>query len=200
MPTYLSVISFAWTAFVLIWLVSAFWVKRDVRGRGILGAWTQFVFVRIIIIAVAVFVFERVLDGSVHFSAGTPFILRNAIAVPLALGWVGATLTVIGIAFAVWARFHIGRNWSGVPSVKEDHELVTSGPYAFVRHPIYTGIICAAFGTALTGTVFGIVVFVFATLAFLRRIKKEEGIMLGLFPSAYPAYQARTKRLIPFIW
>jgi protein-S-isoprenylcysteine O-methyltransferase Ste14 len=77
---------------------------------------------------------------------------------------------------------------------------VTTGPYAYVRHPIYTGILLAALGTALTGTVFGIGVVVFASIVFLSRIGKEEKIMLELFPNEYPAYQARTKRLVPFVW
>ncbi|HEX6808031.1 MAG TPA: isoprenylcysteine carboxylmethyltransferase family protein, partial [Gemmatimonadaceae bacterium] len=86
------------------------------------------------------------------------------------------------------------------PAMKEGHELVTSGPYAFVRHPIYSGIILAALGTALTGTVFGAIVFVAATAVLISRVGREEQIMLELFPGVYPSYQSRTKRLIPFLW
>jgi protein-S-isoprenylcysteine O-methyltransferase Ste14 len=121
-------------------------------------------------------------------------------APPPALGWAAAVMTAIGIGLAIWGRVFIGRNWSPRPAVKEDHELVTTGPYAYVRHPIYSGILLAALGTALTGTVFGIGVVVFASIVFLSRIVREEKIMLELFPSEYPAYQARTKRLVPFLW
>jgi protein-S-isoprenylcysteine O-methyltransferase Ste14 len=116
------------------------------------------------------------------------------------LGWAAAVMTAIGIGLAIWARVFLGRNWSPRPAVKEHHELVTTGPHAFVRHPIYTGILVAAFGTALTGAVFGTAVFIFASIIFLSRIGKEEKIMLELFPNEYPAYQARTKRLVPFVW
>ena len=84
--------------------------------------------------------------------------------------------------------------------MKEHHELVTTGPYAYVRHPIYSGILLTALGTALAGTGFGIGVFVFGSIIFLSRIGTEEKIMLGLFPNEYPTYQARTKRLVPFVW
>ncbi|MBU6142132.1 isoprenylcysteine carboxylmethyltransferase family protein [Patescibacteria group bacterium] len=116
------------------------------------------------------------------------------------LGWIAACLTMLGVLFAIWARIHLGRNWSSVPTAKEGHELITSGPYRFVRHPIYTGILFAAFGAALTGSLFGIGIFILVCAIFLRRISKEEHIMLGLFPNTYPGYQTRTKRLIPFVW
>jgi protein-S-isoprenylcysteine O-methyltransferase Ste14 len=84
--------------------------------------------------------------------------------------------------------------------MKQEHELVTNGPYEYVRHPIYTGMLLAAFGSALTGSGFAIGVFVLASVLFLSRMPREEQIMLGLFPNAYPHYQAETKRLIPFVW
>jgi protein-S-isoprenylcysteine O-methyltransferase len=125
---------------------------------------------------------------------------RELFVPPALIGWIAAILSVAGIAFAIWARFHLGRNWSGVPTKKENHELVTSGPYRWVRHPIYSGVLLAAFGSALTGTIFGIGVFLVASIIFFFRIDKEEKIMLELFPNEYPAYQAMTKRLIPFVW
>jgi protein-S-isoprenylcysteine O-methyltransferase Ste14 len=84
--------------------------------------------------------------------------------------------------------------------MKQEHELVTNGPYEYVRHPIYTGMLLAAFGSALTGSAFAIGVFVEASILFLSRIPREEKIMLELFPNAYPRYQDETKRLIPFVW
>ena len=84
--------------------------------------------------------------------------------------------------------------------MKEHHELVTTGPYAYVRHPIYTGIMLATLGTALVGTIFGIVMFIVICVIFALRIGKEEKLMLELFPRQYPEYQKRTKRLVPFVW
>ena len=78
--------------------------------------------------------------------------------------------------------------------------LVTSGPYTYVRHPLYAGAILALFGSALTGSLVAVVLFIISIIFCLRRINKEERVMLGLFPGQYPAYQARTKRLIPYVW
>ena len=84
--------------------------------------------------------------------------------------------------------------------MKEQHELVTAGPYIYVRHPIYSGILLAALGTALMTSIFGIGMLIFISIFFALRINKEEKIMLELFPEQYPEYQKRTKRLVPFVW
>jgi protein-S-isoprenylcysteine O-methyltransferase Ste14 len=84
--------------------------------------------------------------------------------------------------------------------MKENHELVTSGPYALVRHPIYAGVMLALFGSALIGSMFSIGMFIVLSTVFALRLDAEERIMLELFPNAYPAYQKRTKRLVPFVW
>lgn len=84
--------------------------------------------------------------------------------------------------------------------MKEEHELVTTGPYASVRHPIDTGVMLAGLGSALTGSIFGIGLCILICIVSGSRMGKEERIMLALFPDDYPAYQARTKRLVPFVW
>lgn len=197
--TFYTVILSSWAIFLLVWAVAALGVKRDVRGRGFasvwLSAWPMRLLVALFLIAAAL----RMGPGArprPGFFGG-----RAALFVPsAALGWTAAALVVIGIAFAIWARVALGRNWSPRPSMKQEHELVTNGPYVYVRHPIYTGMLLAAFGSALTGSGFAIGVFVLASVLFLSRIPREEKIMLELFPNAYPQYQAKTKRLIPFVW
>lgn len=199
MITYEAVILWSWAAFLLVWFLSAFGVKRDVRGPGFSSVWWNFWPIRLAITMLVVFYGMR-LGRRVGSTPGF-FSDRAALFAPRpALGWMAAGLTAIGIGLAIWARVCLGRNWSPHPAVKEHHELVTTGPYAYVRHPIYTGVLLAAFGTALSGTVFGIGVFIVASIIFLARIRKEETIMLELFPNEYPAYQARTKRLLPFVW
>ena len=128
------------------------------------------------------------------------FFSQGIYATSLLLGWIAALLSVIGVSTAIWARVHLGRDWSPRPAMKVDHKLVTSGPYAYVRHPIYTGVILMAFGAAFTGSFFGIGIFVIASIVYVSRIWREERIMLELFPNEYPEYQKRTKRLIPFVW
>ncbi|MDE2051140.1 MAG: isoprenylcysteine carboxylmethyltransferase family protein [Gammaproteobacteria bacterium] len=105
---------------------------------------------------------------------------------------------ILGCSFAIWARVALGSNWSGRPTVKAGHELVVSGPYALTRHPIYTGILIAAFGTALADLqwrrALGVLL---VTLALLVKIRQEERLMIEAFPESYPGYQRRVKALIP---
>lgn len=114
--------------------------------------------------------------------------------------WVGAVLTLAGLLFAVWARVHIGRNWSGTITVKEDHALITGGPYRFVRHPIYTGLLLALIGFALArGEWRGVVAVALAFWAFWRKLRIEERWMREQFGVAYEEYSRRVSALIPFV-
>lgn len=199
--TYESIMRMSWAALIVVWGIGAFNVKRDIRGDGFAMFWYRYWPFRIVGIALVLFVLERIATRTAHFARSDAIVFGSTLFIPsLLVGWAAAALTVFGIAWAIWARVCLGRNWSSTPAVKEDHELVTNGPYRYVRHPIYTGVLLAAFGYALTGALFGIGVLVIACILFLRRIGKEERIMLELFPDAYPVYQAHTKRLIPWIW
>lgn len=200
MITYNAVIITSWAVFLLVWVLTSFNVKRDVAGGGLIGLWQRYWVVRLALMALVVFVVTRLYTHSARLVGPAALNARELFAAPLALNWAGAALSVFGIGIAVWARLYLGRNWSSRPVAKEGHELVTTGPYAYVRHPIYTGVIMAALGTALTGTLFGVGVFFIATGIFLSRIPREERIMQELFPNEFPAYRARTKRLIPFVW
>jgi protein-S-isoprenylcysteine O-methyltransferase Ste14 len=114
--------------------------------------------------------------------------------------WLGLLMVVLGLAFAVWARAHLGRNWSGTVTVKENHELIRTGPYGLVRHPIYTGLLFAILGTAVAfGEWRGLLAFGFLTLAFLFKLRREERFMSERFPNDYPRYRAEVPALIPFI-
>ena len=128
---------------------------------------------------------------------GTPLIPPNP-----ALGALGAGLCIAAVLFAIWARVTLGKNWSGaVAVVHEGHELVQTGPYRLVRHPIYTGLLFAMLGTALaTGTRASYLGVLLALIAFLIRIRIEEQLMTSQFPKQYPTYKERTRALIPFVW
>jgi protein-S-isoprenylcysteine O-methyltransferase Ste14 len=118
----------------------------------------------------------------------------------LALEAAGLAVTVLGAAFAIWSRLTLGRNWSSVPQVKEEHELVVKGPYRIVRHPIYTGLILAVAGTGLAldrGIGLFMLVLVFAS--YWLKIRVEEKLMMETFPKEYPEYRRRVKALIPGI-
>ena len=115
--------------------------------------------------------------------------------------WLGAAVTCGGLAFAVWARRTIGRNWSAIVTLKQDHELVTSGPYALVRHPIYTGLLFGFLGSAIAlGQWRGLLAVAIFYLAALRKYRLEERWMRERFGLAYDAYRARVKALVPFLF
>jgi protein-S-isoprenylcysteine O-methyltransferase Ste14 len=117
---------------------------------------------------------------------------------PLA-GWIGLTLLAAGLAFAVWARVHLGRNWSGTVTVKEGHELIRTGPYARVRHPIYTGLLTAVLGTAVVaGSVRAAFGFAIIAASLVIKSRIEERYMRETFPGEYPRYRATVPALIPF--
>jgi protein-S-isoprenylcysteine O-methyltransferase Ste14 len=117
----------------------------------------------------------------------------------LMLSWVGVALLAAGLAFAVWARVHLGRNWSGTVTVKQGHELIRSGPYACVRHPIYTGILVAVLGTVIaSGTVHAALGLAVIAAALLRKLRIEERFMRETFPGEYQRYSAAVPALIPF--
>jgi len=114
--------------------------------------------------------------------------------------WAGAALTAAGLLFTVWARRHLGRNWSGVVTIKRDHELVCDGPYALVRHPIYTGLLLAFVGSALArGQWRGVLAVALVLLAFWRKLRLEERWMRETFGARYEAYAGRVAALIPFV-
>jgi len=106
----------------------------------------------------------------------------------------------LGLSFAIWARVHIGRNWGTPMSQKDDPELVTSGPYHSVRHPIYSGILMAGVGTAVALSWFWLIAVVLAGAYFLYSATVEERNLAKQFPEAYPTYRRSTKMLVPFVF
>ena len=114
--------------------------------------------------------------------------------------WIGAVLTAAGLSFAIWARAHLGRNWSGTITIKVDHELITGGPYAIVRHPIYTGMLLGFVGSAIAvGGWRGVLAVALAAWAIWRRVRLEEAAMRQQFGARYEQYSKRVPALIPFI-
>jgi protein-S-isoprenylcysteine O-methyltransferase Ste14 len=186
------VVAICWLSFIAYWVISAVGVKRHVAGR---GSWHEWVLSRLALFVTIVALYKlQVLSGLRDFANSLSFFDSEAVRI------TGAILTAMGIAFAIWARVHLGRNWSPRPAMKVGHELVTSGPYRFVRHPIYTGLLTALLGSGLVNGPLWTVVFLIAALNFLWRIRVEEAYMMELFPDQYPAYRARTKALIPIVW
>ena len=181
-----SAIGYTWEALGIVWLAGLAFTKRTVR-RQPSGA-------RLFYIVLALTGFT--LLGSHWFEYGwfaVPFVSHSR-TVALA----GLAVTIAGCLFAIWARLTLGSNWSGQATVKAGHELVTTGPYALARHPIYTGLLTASLGTALAigemRCIFGLIIIV---LALMIKMSQEERLMLQTFPQAYPQYRRRVKALIP---
>ena len=115
--------------------------------------------------------------------------------------FTGAAVLAAGLAFASWARHHLGANWSGTVTLKQDHELIRTGPYAIVRHPIYTGLLTAILGTAIAlGEWRGLIALALFAVAMLRKISIEEQFMRESFPEQYTRYRAEVPALIPLIY
>ncbi|HVZ75775.1 MAG TPA: isoprenylcysteine carboxylmethyltransferase family protein [Candidatus Paceibacterota bacterium] len=187
MTIYSWIIVACWAVFLAVWIIAALGAKRNLRShRGF------FIF-RIVAFFVVVI--------ALGMSRATRYI-SLALPVSAASAWapVGALLCVAGIGFAVWARFYLGKNWGMPMSVKDSPELVTSGPYTYVRHPIYTGVLLAVLGSALaTGWVW-LVWFAASGAYFIYSATQEEKLLSKEFLDAYPAYKKRTKMLVPFIF
>ncbi len=114
--------------------------------------------------------------------------------------WLGAAVTIAGLLFAIWARDHLGRNWSSSVTIKQGHELITTGPYAVVRHPIYTGILTGFLGMAIAiSQVRGFLVFVLIFFVLWLKLRMEEEWMRSQFGETYAAYARRTAALVPYL-
>jgi protein-S-isoprenylcysteine O-methyltransferase Ste14 len=174
-----------WLLFLVYWLVSAKSAKKNVNRP-----W-QGMAVRVVLIAALYAYFRRhpAHLASSAFGAGSTL-----------LGVLGVLICLLGIGLAVWARRHIGRNWGMPMSIKAEPELVDSGPYAHVRHPIYTGILIAMLGSALASGWGWAVMFVLFGIYFVYSAKTEEKRLSELMPQQYPAYMRRTKMLIPRVF
>jgi protein-S-isoprenylcysteine O-methyltransferase Ste14 len=115
--------------------------------------------------------------------------------------WLGAAVTFAGLLFAIWAREYLGSNWSRSATIKQDHELIDTGPYAVVRHPIYTGILAGFRGMAIAiSQVRGFIVLVLIFVAFWMKLRMEEQWMRSQSGEAYAAYAYRTAALVPYLF
>jgi protein-S-isoprenylcysteine O-methyltransferase Ste14 len=172
----------------VVWLIASFWTKQSVYQQR--GARLFRYMLPMAIGAYLIFKGPRLSD---------PLNLRVIPHVD-AIAWGGAILCIAGLLFCVWARFTLGRNWSGVVTFKGGHELITRGPYAIVRHPIYTGLLLMLVGTVIVfGHVAGIIALPLVLWGVWIKLRYEEKLMLEKFPEEYAAYSRRVKRLIPFV-
>jgi protein-S-isoprenylcysteine O-methyltransferase Ste14 len=175
-----------WLAWIAYWIISARGLKRVVRrekpGQRLL------------------YTLPLVIGASLLAAARHFLFLPRPLPMSYTLYWSGTALLVAGLVFAIWARITLGANWSGTVTVKENHELIQTGPYHLVRHPIYTGLLLALLGSALAQDLWtslaAVALFFFS---FWIKLLREEQFMRETFGEKYAAYCARTKRLVPFL-
>jgi protein-S-isoprenylcysteine O-methyltransferase Ste14 len=192
MTIYRWLIVALWLIFAVYWGISAIGAKRNV-GHGV---WRKQLGLRLSTVVVTVLIVLAYRIPSVH--ALLQFEQAQAAASTLR-GVLGDALCALGVGVAIWARVYLGRNWGMPMSRKENPELVTGGPYACVRHPIYTGILLAMLGSAIAVSVVWLLPLILFGAYFIYSARQEERLMIEQFPEAYAAYMKRTKRLLPFV-
>jgi protein-S-isoprenylcysteine O-methyltransferase Ste14 len=176
------VFALGWTVFWLYWLVAASSMKR---GRVL---WSRELGIRA---AITVLVILLVRSGAFRGYELNTELWRVGL---------GLVLFAVGLGFAIWARVHLGRNW-GTPMMRKDQpELVTSGPYRLVRHPIYSGVLVAGVATAVALSWLWLTAVVLAGVYFVYSATVEERYMTEQFPDAYPVYKRSTRMLVPLIF
>jgi len=181
-------INLAWLTVLVVWLLGAFTTKKTVRSQPPRA--------RLVYLALAFLAF-LLFTGDLRYG----FLAARFVPMTPAVAYAGLALTLAGCAFTIWARFYLGGNWSGRPTIKQGHTLVRTGPYSLVRHPIYTGITLAMLGTAIyLGEIRGLIGTVVALIAFKVKSRLEESFMTEQFGEEYVTYKQQVKSLIPFVW
>lgn len=185
------IITGSWILFMAVWAVMAIGVKKSIHEQPANDRRRY---------SLPLLLGLVLISNVIRFVPPLAFLTRRPPVPMLAMHWAGAMAAVAGVLMAIWARLALGRNWSGVVTLKEGHELVTGGPYAAIRHPIYTALILLFLGTAfLVGSVSSLLGLVCVIWSCWVKLQQEEALMLRQFPESYPAYMARTKRLVPWL-
>lgn len=181
------VIGVTWIVFLVFWLVSSFTAKKIARREGRAG-----IARRVLTGLVGYFLFFRAADP------GFGVLSHRFLPDDLRVAWIGAVITALGVLFAIWARIHIGKYWSATVALKSDHQLIRTGPYARIRHPIYTGILLALAGTAVAiGCYAALVGLAIYFVAFWFKARKEEALLLGEFGPAFEEHRRSTGFFLP---
>jgi protein-S-isoprenylcysteine O-methyltransferase Ste14 len=182
----LEMLRWVWLAWILYWFGSALGVRKTVRTEPL---WQRMSTLVTMILAV-------ILLGLVD----SRFALVTARFVPDTeiVRWIGMLLTIGGLGFTVWARIHLGQFWSARVGLKENHELIQSGPYAWVRHPIYSGLLMAVIGSAVVvGEYRALLAVALVWMGLMLKARREEKLLSQTFGEAFAHYRERTGALVP---
>lgn len=178
-----------WAAWLAYW-----WIASRGAAR---AEWTESRVARLAHVVPLAAAAALLAAGTAHLGPLRTRWLPDAIA----WSWAGVLVTAAGLAFSVWARVWLGRNWSAEIELKEGHRLIRGGPYALARHPIYTGVLGGFLGAAIAvGEVRGLLAFALAFAAFLVKSRREEALMVSRFGAEYEAFRREVKALIPYVF
>jgi len=182
------IIDWLWLGTFGLWFIGGIVTKRTVGSH---SDWQSRLAVWVVVLGWFLLL-DRNLSGPLALQLMTP---NDASAA------AGLVLTGAGLGVAIWARLYLGRNWSGLIELKQDHQLIRSGPYGLVRHPIYSGFLLATLGTALVpGQMRGFVAFALILVAWGYKSRLEETFLIEQFGTEYERYRSQVKGLIPFVW
>jgi protein-S-isoprenylcysteine O-methyltransferase Ste14 len=188
MPFIFSIIVWPFIVFLAFWVISATSVKKTAERQ---PSWKWFSY----------WIFSLIGIILLFFLATTPIFDIPLIQHSLLLESFGFLIEILGLCIAIWARITLGSNWSASVTFKEKHELIIKGPYKFVRHPIYTGMLTMFLGAAIyLGVLAGFLGFVSFFIGFWIKSREEERMMAKHFPKEYAKYKKNTKALIPFVY
>jgi protein-S-isoprenylcysteine O-methyltransferase Ste14 len=187
-PPVVLILIFLWGGFFAYWWTSALRNRTPFKRVP-----TRFGFLTTMgIPAGVIFLAAGLVAPWLYASRVLPDILPVVIA--------GLLMVILGICFALWARVHLGSNWSSRPAIHENHTITRTGPYAIVRHPIYTGILTGILGTAIaTGALLAFISLLVILVLFLVKIRMEEQFLIEEFGGDYERYRHEVKALIPYV-
>jgi protein-S-isoprenylcysteine O-methyltransferase Ste14 len=173
-----------WIAFIVYWIVDIYRVNKKTIAQELQGL--------ISLTGTALVVYLPI-----HWGFLGNHVLPNNTATRVA----GVVVCAAGLLFAAWGRETLGKSWSAAVALQKDHKLIQGGPYGFVRHPMYTGLLLGLLGSSVViGIFWGFFLTIILTLGIIGKLTKEEALLTKHFPREYPAYKQRVKALLPFIY
>ena len=185
---YNNLLAYMWGTWALYWWLAARNTKRAIRKESLSSR--------------LAYLIPLVLAALLLWRSTFPWLYLDKRFLPASpsVFWIGSVITACGLLFCVWARVYLGKNWSGTVTIKEGHELISSGPYALVRHPIYSGLLIALCGSAVArGEWRGVLAVGLAACSLWFKLQREEKWLSEQFGESYAAYCQRVAALVPFM-